>query len=55
MGIKSMIEVCREHGLPDPAFTELGTNFRVEFLAKKCRCKIISDTKENFILNREKI
>lgn len=34
-GIKRMIESCREYGLPDPAFTELGTNFRVEFFRKK--------------------
>ena len=23
IGIKSMSEICREYGLPDPAFTEL--------------------------------
>lgn len=33
-GIKRMIESCREYGLPDPAFTEIGTNFRVEFFRK---------------------
>ena len=40
IGIKSMIEVCCEYGLPDSAFTELGTNLRIEFFRKNVGVKL---------------
>jgi len=34
-GIKRMIAVCREYGVSEPVFTEIGTDFRVEFFRNK--------------------
>ena len=30
-GVRRMIEACRDYGVPEPVFTEIGSDFRVEF------------------------
>ena len=30
-GIRRMIEACKNYGVPEPVFTEIGSDFRVEF------------------------
>ena len=41
-GIGRMIEDCREYGVAEPVFTEVGVDFRVEFFRKKT----VADAKE---------
>ena len=33
-GVRRMIKACRNHGVQEPVFTEIGTDFRVEFFRK---------------------
>ncbi|MFW6236012.1 MAG: ATP-binding protein, partial [Desulfovibrionales bacterium] len=49
-GIQRMITACREAGLPEPSFEEIGTRFRVTLFSEPTGPAIL-DTTDQAILN----
>ncbi len=48
-GLHRIIEACRMHGLEDPKFEELGTQFRVTIFSAKKHKMILQDYQQKFI------
>lgn len=56
-GIRRMIDACKEYGVQEPVFTEVGTDFRVEFFRKtlSVRTDRTDNRTENLTQKQEQI
>ena len=49
-GVRRMIKACRNHGVQEPVFTEIGTDFRVEYFRS-----LPADARKNARKNNEEL
>ncbi len=53
-GIRRMIDACKEYGVEEPVFTEVGTDFRVEFFRKTVTSQVTDRVTET-VTDKEKV
>jgi ATP-dependent DNA helicase RecG len=54
-GIRRMIEDCRQSGLPDPRFSEIGDSFRVELFRIRSNIKYVEETPSRYRAGTEQV